>query len=149
MDLWRLDRVPAMKAVMTPFPHTVDIDAPVTSAEAIMSLHGVRHVPVEENGEIVGVATDREVRRVMNPASSAADHARIQVRQVFVTEPYVVDLEERLDRVLLGMVERRIGSALVTRRGKLVGIFTTTDACRVLAESLRSRFGPRGGNDAA
>ena len=31
-----------------------------------------------------------------------------------------------------------IGSALVTKHGKLVGIFTVTDVCRVFAEFLKS-----------
>jgi CBS domain-containing protein len=34
------------------------------------------------------------------------------------------------------MAENRIGSAIVTKDGKLVGIFTVTDACRALAEVL-------------
>ena len=37
------------------------------------------------------------------------------------------------------MAERHIGSALVTRGGKLVGIFTTTDACRALARVLHEQ----------
>jgi CBS domain-containing protein len=37
------------------------------------------------------------------------------------------------------MAERHLGSALVTRGGKLVGIFTTTDACRALARLLREQ----------
>jgi CBS domain-containing protein len=35
------------------------------------------------------------------------------------------------------MAEHRLGSALVVRKGKLVGVFTVTDACRVLAGWLR------------
>jgi hypothetical protein len=31
---------------------------------------------------------------------------------------------------------------MVTRGGKLVGVFTTTDACRALARVLRERFPP-------
>jgi CBS domain-containing protein len=34
------------------------------------------------------------------------------------------------------MAENRIGSAIVTKHGKLVGIFTVTDACRALAEII-------------
>jgi hypothetical protein len=34
------------------------------------------------------------------------------------------------------------------RRGKLVGIFTVTDACRLFADWLRARF-PHGGDEAA
>jgi CBS domain-containing protein len=34
------------------------------------------------------------------------------------------------------MAEHHIGSAIVTKNDKLVGIFTVTDACRALAEVL-------------
>jgi hypothetical protein len=34
------------------------------------------------------------------------------------------------------MAEQRIGSAVVTRRGKLAGVFTSNDACRVFADYL-------------
>jgi CBS domain-containing protein len=34
------------------------------------------------------------------------------------------------------MAEHHIGSAIVTKNDKLVGIFTVTDACRALAEIL-------------
>jgi CBS domain-containing protein len=34
------------------------------------------------------------------------------------------------------MAEDHIGSAIVTKNDKLVGIFTVTDACRALAEVL-------------
>jgi CBS domain-containing protein len=34
------------------------------------------------------------------------------------------------------MAEHHIGSAVVTKNDKLVGIFTVTDACRALAEIL-------------
>jgi CBS domain-containing protein len=35
------------------------------------------------------------------------------------------------------MAERRIGSAIVVKGDKLVGIFTVTDACRALADVLK------------
>ncbi|MFX8848650.1 CBS domain-containing protein, partial [Acinetobacter baumannii] len=37
------------------------------------------------------------------------------------------------------MAEKRIGSAIVTKNNKLVGIFTVTDACRALAQILGDR----------
>ena len=42
-----------------------------------------------------------------------------------------------------------LGSALVTRRGKLVGVFTVTDACRQLGAWLVARFGASPDGDAA
>jgi CBS domain-containing protein len=50
----------------------------------------------------------------------------------------MVDSNTPLDHVVEEMAERRIGSALVTHHGTLAGIFTVTDACRVLAEILKS-----------
>jgi CBS domain-containing protein len=47
------------------------------------------------------------------------------------------------------MARDHIGAALVVRRGKLVGIFTVTDACRLFAEWLRVRFPGSGGDEAA
>jgi acetoin utilization protein AcuB len=149
MELWKGDRRPTIKSVMTPFPHSVDIDAAVTEAQEIMRTYQVRHVPVEENGELVGVATQRDIDRMLNPALDDRDRSRIRLRQVYKPNPYVVDLNTPLDRVLREMAERHIGSALVVRKDKLAGIFTVSDACRVLADVLRARFVCDGGDDAA
>jgi len=72
-----------------------------------------------------------------------------RVREACVLHAYVVDHDESLDRVLAHMAEQRLGSALVTRRGKLVGVFTVTDACRHLAAWLRARFPDPHGDDVA
>jgi hypothetical protein len=47
------------------------------------------------------------------------------------------------------MARRHIGSAIVMRRGKLAGIFTAVDACRILSEYLDALFPSSGGNAAA
>jgi hypothetical protein len=38
------------------------------------------------------------------------------------------------------MAERHIGSAIVTKAGKLVGMFTSMDACRSFGGYLRDHF---------
>jgi len=148
MDIRNLDHMPTIKSVMTPFPYAVDIEDPVTRAEDIMRDHGLRHVPVEEKGELVGVATHRDIALLVNPALDRGHRQKIRVRQVCTLDPYVVDLNAPLDSVVAEMAARHIGSALVVRKGKLVGIFTVTDACTTLAGILRARFAS-GGGDAA
>jgi CBS domain-containing protein len=149
MDPWKTDRMPAIKSVMTPFPYTVQIDDPVTVAEAIMRERGVRHVPVEENERLVGIATHRDLGLLVNRALDAHSREKIRVRQICERDPYVVDLNEPLDRVVIEMAARHLGSVLVVREGRLAGIFTVTDACEVLGEILRARFRPPHGHDAA
>ena len=111
-----------------------------------MRAHGVRHVPVEDAGRIVGIVSDQDLRRAPVVGAEQSDS---RAGDFCITEPYVVDLEMRLDHVLIQMVRRRAASALITREGKLVGIFTTTDACQLLADALRARFAPSGGDSAA
>ena len=59
-----------------------------------------------------------------------------------------MELSEPLDVVLRRMVQANVESALVVKEGRLVGIFTRTDACRCFGELLRSLF-PRGHDDDA
>lgn len=135
--------IPPMKAVMTPFPYWVDIEAPVEKALALMREHSIRHLPVVEAGDLVSVLRERELQR----ATGSSD-AGLRVRDVCEPGPYVVELFEPLDRVLHHMAEHRLDSVLVTKDGKLAGIFTVSDACRHFGKLLRSLF-PPGGDSAA
>ena len=61
----------------------------------------------------------------------------------------MVDLNEPLETVLLTMAERHIGSALVTRQGRLAGVFTAVDACRTFGEYIRENFPRPDGDESA
>jgi acetoin utilization protein AcuB len=58
------------------------------------------------------------------------------VRDAYLERPCVVPASTPVAKVARVMAQNRIGSAIVTRHGKLVGIFTVTDACRALAETI-------------
>ena len=144
-----MKHIPPVKAVMTPFPHCIESEEPLPEARAMMEEHGIRHLPVVEDGALAGVLTDRELRLATGPALSPAGHGGLRVRDVVPRDAYIVELTEPLDVVVLHMARHRIDCALVVKRRRLVGIFTMTDACRCLGGLLRSLF-PRGdGDDAA
>jgi CBS domain-containing protein len=109
--------------------------------------HRVRHLPVTQNHELKGIITDRDIKLLLGPEMDYPNPRELKVEDGFVANPYVVDINSPLSDVVLEMAERHIGAALVTGHGRLAGIFTTSDACRVLGEWLRERF-PRG-HDAA
>jgi CBS domain-containing protein len=66
-----------------------------------------------------------------------------------VAEPYVVPFRTPLNQVVSEMAKRHIGSAIILRRGKLAGILSAMDVCRILAEYLESLLPDGGGDDAA
>jgi CBS domain-containing protein len=66
-----------------------------------------------------------------------------------VSKPYVVTFNTPLNEVVAQMAQRRIGSVIVTRKGKLAGILSAIDVCRIFAEYLDNQFGTVSGNDAA
>lgn len=134
---------------MTPFPYSVDINAPIEEAREFMRRHRIRHLPVTDQQQLAGVLTDRDIKLYLGPDFDYPNQQDVTVKDVYLENPVIVDLNERLDRVLIIMAEKHIGSVLVTRNGKLAGVFTSTDACQSFAEYLRDQFKPPGGNAAA
>lgn len=144
-----MNHIPAIKAVMTAFPHSIDTTSPVSEALAYMEEHSLRHLPVTRHGSLAGMLTLRDIKLFQALAATGRELDSIRVSEIHLDQPYVVDLDTRLDVVLMEMVARHISSALVTRHGRLAGVFTTSDACRGFAEFLREHFGPPGGDEAA
>lgn len=129
--------MPTVASVMTPCPHCVDADDSLLLARAVMQRHDVRHLPVTHGAMLLGVLTDRDIKRAMDPDLGLPPQDELFVRDVFVPDAYVVDLRQPLDDVLDYLGTHHIGSALVTDGGRLVGIFTVTDACRAFCHFLR------------
>ena len=96
-------------------------------------------------GRPAGVVTDQDMQR----AEAAGDAEGLKVGDLARTEACEADISAPLDLVLLEMADRHLDSALVLKGGRLVGIFTATDACREFAEFLRREAPSPGGGSAA
>jgi acetoin utilization protein AcuB len=147
VDLRDYRRMPPVAAAMTPFPYHVQADDPISEVERLMEEHGIRHVPVQDGGRVIGMISDRDLHHLVNPALPGRDRERIRARDILIPDPYVVEMSAALHDVVAEMARRQIGSAVVVRHGRLAGILSASDVCRVLAEILRQRF-PEG-DDAA
>ena len=144
-----MKKMPALKTAMTPFPYSVDLEASFDEASELMRLHNVRHLPVTRDHHVVGVITDRDMTSALHVHSQSNGSAGLSVSDLYMTDPYIVSLDEPLENVLLTMAERHISSAIVTRAGKLAGVFTSVDACRSFGEYLHARFPQPRGNTVA
>jgi acetoin utilization protein AcuB len=131
-----MKRNPQVIAFMTPFPYSIDVEAPLADAHKLMREHHFRHLPVTSGGAIVGILTDRDIKLILGPDFGSPNERELKVRDAYVEEPCVVPASASVATVARTMADKRIGSAIVTKNDKLVGIFTVTDACRALAQVL-------------
>lgn len=117
--------------VMTPCPYRTTTDATVNEALEKMLLRNVRHLPVIEDGRLIGVFSERDAR--VSLAISINTNITECVGTVCARDPYICQADDDVSLVAREMAERRIDCALVAdEQGNFVGIFTTTDACRLI-----------------
>lgn len=144
-----MKHIPQIRSMMTPFPYFVEVTASLREARQMMEAHGIRHLPVVEHHRLVGIITDRDIKLILSPDFDASSEDTIRVKDVYIEQFYTIELTEPLDNVLLHMARHHLESALVTKNGRLAGLYTVTDACRQFSEFLRDHFLPVHGNDAA
>ena len=137
-----LSKEPRVKSVMTPFPYAVDLNAPIGQARKLMLEHRVHHLPVTEGSDLKGIVSDRDIKLLLGPELGSPDPHELTVEDAYIENAYSADLETPLAIVVRTMADQHIGAAVITRQKRIAGIFTATDAARVLAEYLEERFDP-------
>lgn len=133
-------RIPFVKAVMTPFPYSIEAEAKVDEARLMMQEHDIRHLPVVEGETLTGILSDRDLCLVTEPSLGRVADESLAVRDICERDVLAVELTERLDGVLDEMLRRHIGAAVVVKSERVVGIFTAVDACRFLRQLLADFF---------
>ncbi len=140
-----MKKIPAIKTVITPFPYSVESGLDVATALDTMNTHDIHHLPVTNGNKLAGIISLRDIRRRMEDDPNET----LKVHDVMSSDTYTVDLSERLDSVLHRMAEHHLSSVIVTRKGKLAGIFTHVDAYAAFSEFLREQVRRSGGGTAA
>lgn len=118
-----------IKEVMSRMPRTVAADRPIQYARMLMRELGVRHLPVINRGELVGILSERDLRT----AEVFHGTRYLTAGDAMTAVPYAVSPEAPLSEVLHTMIELKIGSTVVTSpSGVVIGIFTASDAMAIL-----------------
>jgi acetoin utilization protein AcuB len=126
---------------MTASPIVIASDRPLAEAHRLMRERGFRHLPVVDDGRLVGLVSQRDL--YLLETLKGIDPATESVGEAMSDAPFTVGPDARLEEVAACMADRRIGSAVVVDRGAVIGVFTTVDALRALAE-LASRRRSKG-----
>jgi acetoin utilization protein AcuB len=94
------------------------------TAATLMEQGGFRRVPVVDDGKLVGIISDRDVRAHAGYLESTKVTAAMTWDPKTVTPKMSVEDAARL------MIEHKIGGLPVVEDGKLVGVITTTDVLK-------------------
>lgn len=129
---------------MTPAPRSLPPTAPLADAIHLLRDEGVRHLPVTEDGHVVGMLSDRDLRELSLGAVLAEEpatfHARLDQPIGPLAQPDVatVSPETELRVVVDLLLERRIGAVPVVEKdgGKLVGVVSAVDVLRAVRDLI-------------
>lgn len=119
---------------MTPSVHTISMESTLPQARTLMEEHGIRHLPVLDGSKLVGLISDRDLARM--EGFPMIDFNLVSVPDAMSDEPYVVAPSTPAIEVFRTMHQQRYGSAIVADGESVVGVFTTTDALRVLVDTF-------------
>jgi CBS domain-containing protein len=142
-------KIPNAGSVMTPFPYFVNTDDEIAEVERLMKEHDIHHIPVQQEGQVVGIVSARDLYQLLDRFLPEAERARLRARDIMADDPYFASFDTPLNEVAVEMARRHTGSAIILHHEKLAGIVSATDICRILADILESEFSPEPGDDAA
>ena len=114
--------------LMTTQPWTVQIDDSIAVARRMIAEREIHHLPVLDGNVVAGMVIDLALAG--DRLGTVAD-VMLPAHQVAADTP--------LDEVLDLMANQRFDAVVVTENGTVEGIFTASDAVRVLRDLLRRR----------
>jgi acetoin utilization protein AcuB len=137
-----------VKDVMTRNPITIDPEAPLATAMAVMRKEGIRHLPViDDTGRLLGIITDRDLRSaafapalieqvpvgIQRRARGVAQALEeLRVRDAMTWDVVTTHPEAALGHAARVMFYGRFGSLPVVDGQELVGILTERDLLRAV-----------------
>jgi acetoin utilization protein AcuB len=142
----------SVRDVMTKDPLTVEPDAPIATARAVMIEREIRHLPVvDAGGRVIGMVSDRDIRdaafapaieEYLSPAGRRRLRGlgetldRLRVKDVMRWGAVTIPPDAPVAQAAAVMFEARVSSLPVIETGRLAGIVTERDLLRALAATL-------------
>ncbi len=139
-ETWLEEDEPPVADHMTEEPLVVV--EPGTSLDEAMEVRrsiDIRHLPVVEDGALVGMLSDRDLRRAIGRGQPGS----LCVETIMSAPPTTVGPRDSLTRAARLLYDQKISTLPVLDHGRLVGLLSLTDALDRCMESVRSRGSER------
>ncbi len=129
---------------MTASPITLTAEATVADASELMRTHKFRRLPIVDNGKLVGIITDRDLREVSpSPATTLSIFemnyllAKMKVKDIMKKDVYTIASEATIEEAALLMYKQKIGGLVVVdTKQAVVGIITETDIFKTFVDVM-------------
>ncbi|RMG12903.1 MAG: CBS domain-containing protein [Deltaproteobacteria bacterium] len=128
-----------VKDVMKKSPMTIGPNESLALASQMMAWGGIRHLPVVEDGKLVGILSERDIL-------ACEDRKHAHVSDVMSTPAHTASPDDTLVEAAGRMVAEGISALPIVEKGKLIGIVTSTDVlAATVTESLEPTPPPQEG----
>jgi acetoin utilization protein AcuB len=128
---------------MTSEPVSVTEDMTMKDAVELLRQHHIRHLPVVQGRLLVGIVSDRDIRRASPSLLTGVDMTEYEevlgntpISRVMTREPFTVTPDADLREAVQLILDKRVGAIPVVNGSELVGIFTDSHGLSVLMQLL-------------
>lgn len=129
-----------VKDWMTKEVITVNVEDSMWDATKLMKKNDIRRLPVIKKGKLVGIITDRDLKRASaSDANTLEVHevlyllSEIKVKDIMTKDPITVPFDYTAEETAEVLLENKIsGVPVVDDRHQIVGVITQTDLFKVM-----------------
>lgn len=139
-----MSNIPPIRDYMMSNPYTVQYENTASAAEKTMHAHKIRHLPVVDGKRIIGLVSEKDILLARHTYRQRKFDGEVLLKEISFSTSCMVGEDELLDKVTQKMANQKLEAVVVTSHGTPVGIFTVTDACRLLADLFKSHGQPKG-----
>ena len=130
-----------VREIMMGSPVTLKPDDTMDLANDIISLGRIRHIPIVENGKLVGLLSARDLMGAatgqifgLKQKTKSALLKTVLIKKIMKKRLITVEPKTDIKEAAHLMVERKVGCLPVLSEGSLVGLVTTTDVLRYVGK---------------
>jgi acetoin utilization protein AcuB len=125
--------------IMSAPPYVIEANQPAREALRQLGLAEIRHLPVLDQGKLVGMISDRDLRTVATGvlvSAEEADGLDVPVAQIMSSDVVAVHPETELSTAIDLMLENKVGALPVVGGSRLLGVMSYVDVLREVASGL-------------
>jgi CBS domain-containing membrane protein len=138
----KINAASTVRDIMTQNPATLERNETLDLAESVMNLGRIRHMPVVDDGKLVGIVSQRDLFRSALVTAlgfgrkvTSALIKTIKVKEIMTGKVITISPNASIKDAARQMIDKKIGCLPVVEGDRLIGLVTETDMLRYVVEN--------------